>query len=108
MTASIAASIAPTSSSTALRCGLLGVIAMSPSPLDSTQRRTVRRQWMRRGDNADQAQGLTFEVFRCATRGLPPAVQLAVFLSLPEQRQRQAWSSLRVELDAAHDLASPA
>jgi hypothetical protein len=83
---------------------------VSPSPLDSTQRRTVRRQWMRRGDNADQAQAqaLTFEVFRFATRGLPPAVQLAVFLSLPERRQRQAWAALRADCDAGHVLANSA
>jgi hypothetical protein len=76
----------------------LVVIAMSPSPLDSTQRLTVRRPWMRRDNNADQAQGLTFEVFRHATCGLPPALQLAEFLRLPQPLQEQAWAALRDDL----------
>jgi hypothetical protein len=56
----------------------------------------------------DQPPTLTFEEFRRATRGLPPAMQLTEFLRLPQQRQSQAWSSLRDKLDAADDLASAA
>lgn len=72
------------------------------APLGRT--RTPPRRWVDAGD----AQTLTFGVFRCATRGLPPAMQLAVFLRLPQYRQLQAWSALRVGLDADHDLANSA
>jgi hypothetical protein len=51
---------------------------------------------------------LTFEAFRRATSGLPPAAQLGAFLRLPPERQVQAWSSLRAALDAGDELASAA
>ena len=51
---------------------------------------------------------MTFEAFRRATRGLPPSMQLAEFLRLPERFQAQAWASLHVDLGGDNDLASAA
>jgi hypothetical protein len=73
------------------RRGRLAVIAMQ-SPLDITNPGAL----------------LTFEAFRRATSGLPPATQLGAFLRLPPERQAQAWSSLRTRLDAGDDIASAA
>lgn len=51
---------------------------------------------------------LTFEDFRRDARGLPPPLQLAEFLRLPQQLQAQAWEALRLKLDADDELASAA
>jgi hypothetical protein len=51
---------------------------------------------------------LTFAEFGRATCGLPPAMRLAEFLLLPSELQAQAWTALRVELDAGDDLARAA
>jgi hypothetical protein len=53
----------------------------------------------------DREGTLTFEAFRRAC-GLPPSMQLAVFLRLPPERQAQAWGALRTELDANNENAA--
>jgi hypothetical protein len=52
-----------------------------------------------------ERRGLTFQAFRSATRGLPPAMQLDEFLRLPKPLQDEAWQVLCDGVDAEREAA---